>query len=746
MGRPAQWPVATAVDPGVVRTMADAMRAFGNAVRRLRRSAGLSQEALAERSGISARAVGSIERGSVARPHPASVQRLITALAADGAAAAELRELAFGGTDGGPAPAMLPAAHADFVGRDSEQTTLAAALRSATTDRPRPVVALVHGSPGVGKTALALRVGHAVADHFPDGVLFASLRGASPSPTPTHPLLLGLCQTLGATAEAVPSDADQRAAYFRSLLAGRRVLVVCDDARDAAHLTPLLPGTGGCAVLATSRWALSHPAVDLYLALDTLDEATAVALLRAALGGRLDESPAAVHTIADACGGLPLALRITAARLIMHPAWTPSAYADMLSRSPDRLSQLQIGDTAVRAAIDESYRVVGERPDGPGLQWAFDCFSLHHGPFLTTTAFAAMAGVNEREADRRLNILAQAHLVSSPTPGVFTMHDLIREYGAAHTSADDPRRRRAVGRLLTHMAAQASAPASRGWFEHERANVVAAAEAGADVSPPLAAELATMLTVTGELFEFVAEDEQGWRTVAELTLRSAQTAVDPAAEAAARDELSVLARLGMRLHDAERHALAALRGYRRLAPAPDTDRAVARAHSRLGTIYTLMARHDDAEACYRASLLARRADGDSVGVAAVLNNIGLNRLSARDPAGAETSFDEAKALYRKLDDALGEALVLGNLGEVYTRQRRYRDAVAAYRSAIRLATSNGNRSSLHYAMCGLAATLREAGHPAMAGVLYRRCLADMTGSENRHLLETVENGLAQLTG
>jgi tetratricopeptide (TPR) repeat protein/DNA-binding XRE family transcriptional regulator len=726
--------------------MAEAAQTFGGAVRHLRRAAGLSQEALAERAGISARAVGSIERGSVARPHPASVHLLITALAADDAAAAELRRLAFGGVgEGGPAPAMLPAAHAGFVGRTREQTTLVATLRSASTDRPRPVVVLVHGPPGVGKTALALRVGHGIAAHFPDGTLFASLRGASPSPTPTHPLLLGLCQTLGASTAAVPADPDQRAAFFRSLLGGRRILIVCDDARDAAQVAPLLPGTGGCAVLVTSRWALSDPAIDLYLPLDTLDEATAGDLLRAALGDRLDESPTAVRTIADACGGLPLALRITAARLTMHPAWTLTAYADMLNRSPDRLSQLQVGDTAVRAAIEESYRVVGELPDGPGLRWAFDCLSMHHGPFVTTAAFAAMAGIDEREADRRLDILAQAHLVSSPTPGVFAMHDLIRECGAAHTAAGDPGRRQAVGRLVAHLTAQAGTPFARGWFNHERANVVAAAAAGADVEPPLAAELATLLAATAELFEY-AEDEQGWRAVAEATRRSAQAVADPAAEAAAHDELSVVARLGMCLDDAERHALAALRGYRSLPSTPDTDRAVARAHSRLGTIYTLMARHGDAEACYQASMRTRRADGDSLGVAAVLNNIGVNRLSAGDPADAETSFDEARALYRKLDDALGEGLVLGNLGEAYTRQRRYHDAVAAYRAAIRLAASGGTRSSLHYAMCGLADTLREVGHPAWAGELYRRCLTDMKGSENRHLLETVEDGLAQLTG
>ena len=709
---------------------------LGQLVRRLRQRSGLTQELLAARAGVSVRAVRNLESNRITYPRRATVELLIAQLAQSDEEAKRLLEAAFGSiaphaTD---LPAQLPAAHAGFVGRDREQAATLAALRDTATGRP--VMVLVHGPPGVGKTAFALQVGHAAAADFPDGTLYADLRGAGRAPTDPHRVLAGWCQAMGAAAEAVPIEPAERAAYFRSVLAGRRALLVCDDVRDAAQLVPLLPGTGGSAVIATSRWALSVPAVTMDLPLDLLQDADAHAVVREGLVGRAADDDDAVGRIVRVCGGLPLALRIAAGRLTLHPSWTADGYARLLDQSRDRLDPLRLGDISVQASLEDAYRAIGERPDGHVLQHVFDRLALHDGPSLSLAAIGHATEVPAEACDRLLDVLCQAHLVRSPAPLRYSMHDLLRAYGRSHLDA--AQRHHTMARLLDHFTACAQSPTASKWYAHNRDDVVAAALTGAVLDPPAAAELGRLLEACGDLFE-VNQDERAWRTVAEAVLCAAEAAGDQHALATAHDALAIIARLDLRLDDAERHCRASLRCYRRAGAGS----YVSRAWNRLGTIHTLQGRYEDAARCYSQSLALRRRDGDVLGQASVLNNLGLSHCRRGDLAQAHVCFLEAGELYLQLGDVRGQAIASLNVGDVFRVQGHFRLAVAAQRRAVTLAERAGSRSSVRHALSGLADAVRDAGHLSWAINLYERLLTDMTGSGDRDLRTSVAAGLAK---
>jgi transcriptional regulator with XRE-family HTH domain/tetratricopeptide (TPR) repeat protein len=714
-----------------------AAHSVGQLVRRLRQRAGLTQEVLAARAGLSVRAIRNVENNRISRPHRSTLELLAAQLAMSDEEAKLLLDDGSGLTLPADVPAQLPTAHAGFVDRVREQTATLAALRDTTADGP--VVVLVHGPAGVGKTAFALRVGHAAVAGFPGGTLHADLRGASRSPTDPHRVLAGWCQALGISPDAVPQDPAERAAYFRSVLASRRVLLVCDDALNAAQLTPLLPGTPGSAVVATSRWALAMPAVTLDVPLDLLDDADACAVVRTALAGRADSDDAAIKQIVGVCGRLPLALRIAAGRLALHPSWTVDAYARMLDHSRDRLDQLRLGDSSVQASLEDSYRAIGDRPDGVVLQRIFDRVAVHEGPSLSLEAIAYAAEVPPGDCDRMLDVLCQAHLLRSPAPQRYAMHDLLRAYGRGHL--DVAELRRTTARLLDYYMARALGPTAADWYAQDRDNVVAAVTAAAAVDPPAAAVLGRLLEACGDHFE-VNQDERAWRIVAEATLGAAEAVGDEQAQATAHDALALIARLDLRLGDAERHCSDCLRLYGRTG----SERYVARAWNRLGNVHTLQGRHGEAARCYSRSLSLRRRDGDLLGQASVLNNLGLSRQYQGDLARAQRCFLEAGALYQRLGDLRGGAITSLNLGGVYRMTGRLRLAVATQRQAIALAERAGSRSSASHALCGFADTVLDAGHPGLAIGLYERVLATLSSSGDRDLRSTAAAGLARARG
>jgi DNA-binding SARP family transcriptional activator len=338
-------------------------------------------------------------------------------------------------------PRQLPAAAQQFVGRAEELAGLSALLGADASAHGAPLISAITGGPGVGKTALSLPWAHQVADRFPDGQLYLNLRGfdASGNPMPPAEAILHFLEALGVPPERVPATAEAQAGLFRSLLAGRRVLVVLDNARDDAHVRPLLPGSRGCMVLVTSRSQLiGLAAADgaHILTLGVLSTAEAREMLTARLGTkRVWAEPEAVAELTELCSRLPLALSIAAGRAVARPGQRLAGLAAELQQSDTRLDELDTGDprASVRAAFSWSCRQLSE----PAAQ-LFRLVGAHPGPDITAPAAARLADLPLPQAQDALRDLARAHLVSEHLPGRYACHDLLRAYAAEQSRRHRP--------------------------------------------------------------------------------------------------------------------------------------------------------------------------------------------------------------------------------------------------------------------------------------------------------------------
>lgn len=434
--------------------------AFGVLLRRYRYAARLTQEELAAKSGLSIRAVGDMERGRTGRPYGSSVARLAEALALPDsertvlARAARAGWAAAGASTGcggsviGPAspapfvviPRQLPAAAWRFVGRVAELAELSACLgEPGSADSAK--ISVITGVAGVGKTGLALHWGHSVTGRFPDGQLYADLRGYDASQPPLRPYVVldRLLRALGVPGEQVPAGLDERAALFRSLLHGRRVLIVLDNARSAEQVRPVLPGSGSCFVVISSRDRLddlvAHDGARP-VRLDMLTCREAGELLSNVAGDRRVD-PATAKRITALCDRLPLALRIAAARLVMRPHDTAAELMRRLADERSRLQALSNTPGGVRVSFGLSYR---ELPVQAAV--LFRLLGLLQTGDFAAWAAAALLGEPEERAEGLLDSLVRANLVE--TVGVdcagqlrYRLHDLIRLYARERCQADD---------------------------------------------------------------------------------------------------------------------------------------------------------------------------------------------------------------------------------------------------------------------------------------------------------------------
>jgi transcriptional regulator with XRE-family HTH domain/tetratricopeptide (TPR) repeat protein len=455
---------------------------FGQILRDCRFRAGLSQEELAELAGVSARTICNIERGRPRKPYPRSVRLLADALqlagrvrreflAAAQQAGPSLNDESVNGdavarasmeqegpsvgqldseseykTESWVAPQQLPSAVTDFVGRERQILQLTAALDvSAVAGVPAAVIC---GQPGMGKTTLALQVAHSLRSAFPDGQLWVHLAGASARTRDPGEVLGELLRALGVHGSAIPNDEAERAALYRSRLADRRVLLVIDDAASSAQVRPLLPGTAGSAVLVTSRTQLAGlPGAALFL-LDAFTQEEAADLLARLVGQeRIVAEPEAAGELANACGFMPLAVRIAGARLATHPTWPVSLLVEKMTRERRRLDELQAEDLSVRVSIALSYEALNEQ-----AQRAFRLLGLLGPNDVAEWVVAALLG--QFDAAAEVNELTEKSLLT-PT-GVdatgqarYRLHDLVREY-ARERVTEEPQAERdaALGRAL----------------------------------------------------------------------------------------------------------------------------------------------------------------------------------------------------------------------------------------------------------------------------------------------------------
>ncbi|MEV0253431.1 BTAD domain-containing putative transcriptional regulator [Streptomyces sp. NPDC050732] len=345
-----------------------------------------------------------------------------------------------------PPPALLPPAIGDFTGRETQLSEVRAALTAPGPRQAVPVV-VISGPGGIGKSVLGVTAAHRAADAYPDGQLYAELRGAT-DPVAPGEVLGRLLRALGAT----PPEGDaERRDLFRSLVAGRRVLLVLDDAGSESQVRPLLPGSATCGVLITARARLGALPCTHRTDLDVLDTAPGTDLLAKVAGERrVREDPAAARRIVELCGGLPLALRIAGARLATRSHWSARALADRLADEHHRLDELAVGDLEVRAGLGLSYRAL----DVPA-RTALRRLGLLAAPDVASWVVAALLDVPEADAERVVEQLIDAQLlhctlVDRAGQPRYRPHDLVRVYAAERAEAEDTpaERSAAVGRAL----------------------------------------------------------------------------------------------------------------------------------------------------------------------------------------------------------------------------------------------------------------------------------------------------------
>jgi DNA-binding SARP family transcriptional activator len=592
------------------------------------------------------------------------------------------------------APAQLPATIADFTGRTEIAGALAASVL-AGTDRTMSV-SVISGLGGVGKTALAVYVANQVKDNFPDGQLYAQLYGVDEAPAPPEQVLRSFLIALGVAEHTVPDGVDERSALLRSTLAGRKFLLVLDNAHNARQVMPLLPGTGGCAVLITSRSKLTSLPGARKFELPVFETDEALALLRRIAGPRADDE--AARAVVDACGRLPLAVRISAARLVSRPNWTMPLLAERLADQRGRLDELRVSDLAVAGTFRLGYDQLE-----PESARAFRLLSVSGPHGFSRYSAAAVLDRSLAEAERLCEGLVDLSLLESAGAGRYRYHDLVRLFASTHAMEDEPAADRvdALSRLLDfHLNVPITTVAFGLNNDATRASLADAAY----VAMPLADMSSARTWLTGSDDSAGADVARGDRGAADALYRLVQRIeLDSIAELTV-----VVARMvctefgptdppesptppppstpwspwspGRPLITQEQLACTetALARVRSLL-APDEERARAQVGFVAAVTAVLRGEPDQARTDYLDTLARCRATGDIRGE--VLTIAGLARTSALldDPADADRLGEQAVRLAREHGDLAAEGFAVHVLGQL-ARMRGDTERVEQHRA------------------------------------------------------------------
>ncbi|MFL6072670.1 MAG: ATP-binding protein [Mycobacteriales bacterium] len=646
-----------------------------------------------------------------------------------------------------PVPRQLPPDLANFVGRHDalkELDELAAAAGGVAL-----AVTVIVGPAGVGKTALAVRWAHRVADRFPDGQLHLDLRGHGPDrPVPATTALARLLHALGVPPGQVPVDLDEQSALYRSLMAGRRMLVLLDNAASAEQVRPLLPGGPDCQVVVTSRGWLSSVDGASHLRLDVLSEQEAVALLgRLAGPDRAAAEPDEASTIVRLSGLLPLAVRIAGARLASRPDWSLATLAGRLADERRRLDELQLDDLGMRASFAVSDEGLRTSPDGQRAARLFRLLGLLDGPDVGLSTAAAVAGLPPGEAGQSVDRLVDAQLLTPTGADRYRMHDLIRLYAreqAVREESIEDRQAALVRVLRCQLRAAASAtrllypdearripagfepgpgdPRTRAeaieWVEAERANLVALMRQAATLpgeGPALAVQLAAALYRPMDIRGYFRER----LAINQLAVRITRDTGDRAGEAQALEDLAtVYGQLG-RLDEAIDCNERALAAFRDLGDR----RGEAACLVGTGINYRQRGCFETAAEYLERGLRLSREDGHRPGEASALNNLGQVAQRQGRHAAAVDWHRQAIAVYRELGNRLGEAMALVNLGWAHHRAGQQDHAVVHLESGAALFRELGDRYNEAEGLWALGACHHAAGRDDQARAFWRRSLA-----------------------
>ncbi|MEU4526555.1 tetratricopeptide repeat protein [Amycolatopsis sp. NPDC024027] len=629
-------------------------------------------------------------------------------------------------------PRDLPA----FTGRTAELTELTTAVADAANDGTLGMaIHVIDGMPGIGKTTFAVHAAYQLAPHFPDGQIFLELHGHSPGQAPVTPAdaLASLLLLRGVPTLSIPADLGDRARLWREKLAGKKILLLLDDALGEDQIRPLLPGAAGSLVLITSRHRLESITDADRVPLYTLPPAEAAAMFDRYTAD-VEHEAATVAELMTLCGHLPLAITLTAGRLRSHPAWTPRQLADDLQHSHNRPKTLRAGNRSVAAAFDLSYRDLT-----PDQQRLFRRLSLHPGSHIDAPAAAALDGTDLDTAREHLDSLYLNNLLDEPSPGRYRLHDLTRTY--SHSLIDPSTDDGAFDRLLAHYLhtvraahhfVNSAAPRpefipgpsiptrtfatgkeAAAWLTAERATVSACIiSAAANGRVRRAAELAFAL------HPFL-EQHGHWHDAHRIdqAVLTAELAVhDVAAEAATRADLGRVQRLLGSYHDAAANMDRARDLYAELG----NQLGEADALTEAGLVQLGLAEYT--EATTRLTRAHQLFDelGNPLGVAAALVHLGHVQHRMCDLDAARKNSERGLTLYRELGNGPGELVALLAVGCVHAIAGQLPDALAAFKQALELSKRLGDRFAEARALNNIGRMYFDYGNYGAADCYYSR--------------------------
>jgi DNA-binding SARP family transcriptional activator len=600
-------------------------------------------------------------------------------------------------------PAQLPATVPDFTGRSAFVTELGEVLASADASGRVMAVSALAGIGGVGKTTLAVHVAHQARGAFPDGQLYVDLQGAGPRAAEPETVLGSFLRALGTADSAIPDSLDERAALYRSLLDGRRVLVLLDNARDAAQVRPLLPGTEGCAALVTSRIRMVDLAGAHLVDLDVMSPEEALELFTRIIGVEraAGEREAALDVVA-ACGFLPLAIRIAASRLAARRTWTVSVLAAKLADERRRLDELRAGDLAVKATFELGYGALE-----PAQARAFRLLGLADGPDISLAAAAAVLDLPVEETEDLLESLVDMSLLESAAPGRYRYHDLVRLYARACAERDErePGERDAAlsrlldfylatvagvyaierpgDRLMDHLE-RAQYPglsfsdrhAAQDWLYAEAVCLLACVRQSA--RPGTLRRAVDVLWAAVDLAESGANSRE-YKAVAALLRDVARETRDARTQARALTALAFVHHISGSRFDV---AVEEARRATELAEAAGDPLTACWSSNISGVVALYQNRHDEGEAHFTRAIESFRALGDRPGEASALCNLSRIHLATGRTAGAVTLARRGTAMYDDMGHALKGANGRYALGLALTASGKLTEATDCLQQAL----------------------------------------------------------------